>query len=175
MITLVSSKLLVCLYFCNRVYLVSIKLLFISGMRFILCIDICFLWRTRMTSNQLIIPMIWQNIANFVWTGYILSQLKGHLQSTQSFHLLIKSTTMSSKGMENVKKACIAVKSCDESEISIKRKKTSKCFSKYFQNPIKPHPNISAGNKLICCRVYYTQSKISIFISKLCLFTPRSS
>jgi hypothetical protein len=75
-----------------------------------------------MTSNQLIIPMIWQNIANFVWTGYILSQLKGHLQSTQSFHLLIKSTTMSSKGMENVKKACIAVKSCDESEIPKKKK-----------------------------------------------------
>ena len=91
-----------------------------------------------MTSNQLIIPMIWQNIANFVWTGYILSQLKGHLQSTQSFLLLIKSTTMSSKGMENDKKACIAVKSCDESEItsnfiftifSKSNKTTSKRFS----------------------------------------------
>ena len=117
-----------------------IKLSLISGMRFILCIDICFLWRTRMTSNQLIIPMIWQNIANFVWTGYILSQLKGHLQSTQSFHLLIKSTTMSSKGIKNVKKACIAVKSCDESEKTVKRKKKpSKFFSKYFQNPIKPN------------------------------------
>ena len=103
-----------------------------------------------MTSNQLIIPMIWQNIANFVWTGYILSQLKGHLQSTQSFHLLIKSTTMSSKGMENDKKACLAVKSCDESEITIKRKKkTSNFFSKCFQNPIKPLPKVSVGNELI--------------------------
>ena len=114
---------------------VSIKLFLISGMRFILCIDICFLWRTRMTSNQLIIPMIWQNIANFVWTGYILSQLKGHLQSTQSFHLLIKSTTMSSKGMENVKK--IAVKSCDESEITIKRKKNFQFFFKMFSKSNK--------------------------------------
>ena len=116
---------------------VLIKLSLISGMRFILCIDICFLWRTRMTSNQLIIPMIWQNIANFVWTGYILSQLKGHLQSTQSFHLLIKSTTMSSKGMKNVKKACIAVKSCDESEITIKRKKTSNFFFTIFSKSNK--------------------------------------
>ena len=113
---------------------VLIKLSLISGMRFILCIDICFLWRTRMTSNQLIIPMIWQNIANFVWTGYILSQLKGHLQSTQSFHLLIKSTTMSSKGMK-VKKACIAVKSCDESEKTVKRKK--KKLPNFFQNIFK--------------------------------------
>ena len=110
------------------------KLSLISGMRFILCIDICFLWRTRMTSNQLIIPMIWQNIANFVWTGYILSQLKGHLQSTQSFHLLIKSTTMSSKGIKNVKKACIAVKSCDESEKTVKRKKK---LPNFFQNIFK--------------------------------------
>ena len=116
---------------------VSIKLFLISGMRFILCIDICFLWRTRMTSNQLIIPMIWQNIANFVWTGYILSQLKGHLQSTQSFHLLIKSTTMSSKGMENDKKACLAVKSCDESEITIKRKKNFQFFFKMFSKSNK--------------------------------------
>ena len=115
-----------------------IKLSLISGMRFILCIDICFLWRTRMTSNQLIIPMIWQNIANFVWTGYILSQLKGHLQSTQSFHLLIKSTTMSSKGMENDKKACIAVKSCDESEKTVKRKKNFQIFFKIFSKSNKP-------------------------------------
>ena len=77
--------------------------------------------------------MIWQNIANFVWTGYILSQLKGHLQSTQSFHLLIKSTTMSSKGMENVKKACIAVKSCDESEITKKQKKLPNVFQNIFK------------------------------------------
>ena len=111
-----------------------IKLSLISGMRFILCIDICFLWRTRMTSNQLIIPMIWQNIANFVWTGYILSQLKGHLQSTQSFHLLIKSTTMSSKGMKNVKRACIAIKSCGESEKTVKKKKK---LPNFFQNIFK--------------------------------------
>ena len=114
-----------------------IKLSLISGMRFILCIDICFLWRTRMTSNQLIIPMIWQNIANFVWTGYILSQLKGHLQSTQSFHLLIKSTTISSKGIKNVKKACIAVKSCDESEKTVKRKKNFQIFFKIFSKSNK--------------------------------------
>ena len=87
-----------------------------------------------MTSNQLIIPMIWQNIANFVWTGYILSQLKGHLQSTQSFHLLIKSTTMSSKGMKNVKRACIAIKSCDESEKTVKKKKK---LPNFFQNIFK--------------------------------------
>ena len=121
----------------KRKTVVSIELFFISGMRFILCIDICFLWRTRMTSNQLIIPMIWQNIANFVWTGYILSQLKGHLQSTQSFHLLIKSTTMSSKGMENVKKACSAVKSCVESEMFIKRKKNFQIFFKIFSKSNK--------------------------------------
>ena len=48
---------------------------------------------------------------------------------------------MSSKGMENVRKACIAVKSCDESEIP-KKKKKSKCFAKYFQNPIKPLPYV---------------------------------
>ena len=42
--------------------------------------------------------------------------------------------------MENVKKACIAVKSCDESEKTVKKKKkTSKFFSKYFQNPMKPN------------------------------------
>ena len=56
---------------------------------------------------------------------------------------------MSSKGMENDKKACIAVKSCDESEITIKRKKTSNLFSKCFQNPIKPLPKVSVGNELI--------------------------